>query len=165
MIHKDGSAHRDIHFENVHLSKAVGKLGVPIEFTKLFHGLLTGILRAGVSQEFPNPQQGLSNSFKDYSVRKELATGSYYFLNRESAKQFGGRIVGSPDEIDKFVDFGQDQMAEPFAVLIVSGTGTEIKKLRLRAAVYGYFTQLPTANYQNKLATLKNANFNIKEVL
>ena len=122
-------------------------------------------MRAGVSQTFPNPQQGLSNSFKDYSVRKELATGSYYFLNRESAKQFSGRLVGSPEEIDKLVDFGQDQLAEPFAVLIVSGTGAEIKKLRIRAAVYGYFTQLPTATFANKLATLKNTSFNIKEVL
>ena len=144
---------------------AVGKVGQPLEFTTLTHAILTGILRAGVSQNFPNPQQGLSNSFQDYSVRKELATGSFYFLNRESAKQFSGRIVGSPEEIDKFVDFGQNQLAEPFAVLVVSGTGTDIKKLRIRAAVYGYFTALPTANYQNKLATLKNANFTIKEVL
>ena len=150
---------------NIELVSAVGKIGEPLEFTTLTHAILTGILRAGVSQSFPNPQQGLSNSFQDYSVRKELATGSYYFLNRESAKQFSGRIVGSPEEIDKFVDFGQDQLAEPFAVLVVSGTGTEIKKLRIRAAVYGYFTALPTANYQNKLATLKNANFTIKEVL
>ena len=150
---------------NIELTFAVGKVGEPLEFTTLTHAILTGILRAGVSQNFPNPQQGLSNSFQDYSVRKELATGSYYFLNRESAKQFSGRIVGSPEEIDKFVDFGQDQLAEPFAVLVVSGTGAEIKKLRIRAAVYGYFTALPTANYQNKLATLKNANFTIKEVL
>lgn len=150
---------------NIELVSAVGKVGQPLEFTTLTHAILTGILRAGVSQNFPNPQQGLSNSFQDYSVRKELATGSYYFLNRESAKQFSGRIVGSPEEIDKFVDFGQNQLAEPFAVLVVSGTGTDIKKLRIRAAVYGYFTALPTANYQNKLATLKNANFTIKEVL
>ena len=151
--------------KNIEMTKALGKLNSPIQFTSLYHALLTGILRAGVSQTFPNPQQGLSNSFKDYSVRKELATGSYYFLNRESAKQFSGRLVGSPEEIDKLVDFGQDQLAEPFAVLIVSGTGAEIKKLRIRAAVYGYFTQLPTATFANKLATLKNTSFNIKEVL
>jgi len=150
---------------NIELMQAIGKIGHPLEFTSLFHAVLTGILRAGVSQTFPNPQQGLSNSFKDYSVRKELATGSYYYLNRESAKQFSGSLVGSPEEIDKLIDFGQDQLAEPFAVLIVSGTGTEIKKLRIRAAVYGYFTALPTASFKNKLATLKSTSFNIKEVL
>ena len=41
----------------------------------------------------PTAQVGVGNKFKDYSVRKDLKTGSYYFLNRESAKIFNGKTI------------------------------------------------------------------------
>jgi len=150
---------------DVELTPPSGKLNTPIRFSSLRHGILVGIMRAGSSVKFPNPQVGVGNKFKDYSVRKDLKTGSYYFLNRESAKIFNGKITGNPDEINPLADFAQTQLAKPFAVLIISGNQTSMQKLRLRAAIYGYFTDLPSVTFSNKLNNLKDLSFNIKEVL
>ena len=150
---------------DVEVTPPVGKINKAIRFTSLRHGILVGIMRAGSSVQFPNPQVGVGNKFKDYSVRKDLKTGSYYFLNRESAKIFSGKITGSPDEINPLVDFSQTQLAKPFAVLVMSGNATAMQKLRLRAAIYGYFTDLPSVTFSNKLNNLKDLSFNIKEVL
>jgi len=150
---------------DIEVTPPVGKLNQPLLFSSLRHGILVGIMRAGSSIQFPNPQIGVSNKFKDYSVRKDLKTGSYYFLNRESAKIFSGKITGSPDEINPLIDFSQTQLAKPFAVLVMSGNATVMQKLRLRAAIYGYFTDLPSVTFSNKLNNLKDLSFNIKEVL
>ena len=150
---------------DVEVTPPVGKLNKPMRFSSLRHGILVGIMRAGSSVQFPNPQVGVGNKFKDYSVRKDLKTGSYYFLNRESAKVFSGKITGNPDEINPLADFAQTQLAKPFAVLVMSGNSTTMQKLRLRAAIYGYFTDLPSVTFSNKLNNLKDLSFNIKEVL
>ena len=150
---------------DVHLVKPFGKLGEPYVFTKLLEGLKIAILRAGVSRTLPNPQVGVTNSLKDYSVRKELPTGAYYYLNRDSAKEFAGKISSNPESVDLLVDFGAEQLARPFPCLVISGNTGNMRKLRTRTALYGYFTTLPQATYSNKLVNLKEASFTIREVL
>ena len=150
---------------NIHLVKPFGILGEPYSFTKLLQSLRVAIVRAGVSRTLPNPQVGVANNFKDYSVRKELPTGAYYYLNRDSAKEFSGRIISDPDSVDLLVDFGAEQLARPFPCLVISGNKGNMPKLRTKTALYGYFTALPTASYSNKLVNLKEASFSIREVL
>jgi len=150
---------------DIHLVKPFGKLGEPYVFTKLLEGLKIAILRAGVSRTLPNPQVGVTNSLKDYSVRKELPTGAYYYLNRDSAKEFAGKISSDPESVDLLVDFGAEQLARPFPCLVISGNTGNMRKLRTRTALYGYFTTLPQATYNNKLVNLKEASFTIREVL
>ena len=151
--------------KNIHLVNPFGILGEPFVFTKLLQSLRLAIVRAGVSRTLPNPQVGVSNNFKDYSVRKELPTGAYYYLNRDSAKEFQGRLISDPESIDLLVDFGAEQLARPFPCLVISGNEGNMKKLRTRTALYGYFTALPAAVYSNKLVNLKEASFSIREVL
>ena len=151
--------------KNIQLVKPFGILGEPYVFTKLLQSLRLAIVRAGVSRTLPNPQVGVSNNFKDYSVRKELPTGAYYYLNRDSAKEFQGRLISDPESIDLLVDFGAEQLARPFPCLVISGNEGNMKKLRTRTALYGYFTALPAAVYSNKLVNLKEASFSIREVL
>ena len=150
---------------DVQLEKPFGLLNKPVVFTKLLQGLRLAILRAGISRELPNPQVGVTNNFKDYSVRKELPTGAYYYLNRDSAKEFSGRILSDPDNVDLLTDFGAEQLARPFPCLIISGNQGNMKKLRTRTALYGYFTSLPQATFSTKLNNLKEASFSIREVL
>jgi len=150
---------------NIQLVKPFGILGEPFVFTKLLQSLRVAIVRAGVSRELPNPQVGVSNALKDFSVRKELPTGAYYYLNRASAKEFSGNIVSDPESVDLLVDFGAEQLARPFPCLVISGNKGNMKKLRTRTALYGYFTALPQATYSNKLVNLKEASFTIREVL
>lgn len=160
IVRGDGTTQFDIHLQN-----PFGTLNKPVVFTKLLQGLRVAILRAGVSRSLPNPQVGVSNNFKDYSIRKELPTGAYYYLNRDSAKEFSGRISSTPDNTDVLVDFGAEQLARPFPCLIISGNEGNMKKLRNRTALYGYFTSLPQATFNNKLNNLKDASFSIREVL
>ena len=150
---------------DIKLVNAFGKIGTPIEFTSLLNSIRIAILRAGVSRELPNPQVGVTNSLKDFSVRKELPTGAYYYLNRDSAKEFSGNLISDPESVDRLIDFGATQLAKPFPCLIISGNAGNMKKLRTRTSLYGYFTALPTAIYSNKLYNLKEANFSIREVL
>ena len=150
---------------DIHLVKPFGILGEPFVFTRLLQGLRVAILRAGVSRTLPNPQIGVTNALKDFSVRKELPTGAYYYLNRASAKEFSGRLISEPANIDLLVDFGAEQLARPFPCLVISGNKGNMKKLRTRTALYGYFTALPQATYSNKLVNLKETSFTIREVL
>ena len=150
---------------DIHLVKPFGILGEPFVFTKLLQGLRVAILRAGVSRTLPNPQIGVTNANKDFSIRKELPTGAYYYLNRDSAKEFAGRIISEPENVDLLVDFGAEQLARPFPCLVISGTKGNMRKLRTKTALYGYFTALPQATYSNKLVNLKEASFTLREVL
>lgn len=152
-------------YSDVQLLNAFGVLNKPIFFTSLLNAVRVAILRAGVSRELPNPQVGVTNTFKDYSIRNELPTGAYYYLNRDSAKSFTGRIVSDPESVDRLVDFGATQLAKPFPSLIISGNKGNMKKLRTRSALYGYFLSLPAESYSNKLYNLKEASFSIQEVL
>ena len=150
---------------DIQLEKPFGKLNSPIVFTKLLQGLRVAIVRAGISRQLPNPQVGVTNNMKDFSVRKELPTGAYYYLNRDSAKEFAGKLISDPESVDQIIDFGAEQLARPFPCLVISGNQGNMKKLRTRTALYGYFTVLPQATYSTKLNNLKEASFSIREVL
>jgi hypothetical protein len=50
-----------------------------------------------------------------------LPTGAYYYLNRDSAKEFAGKISSDPESVDLLVDFGAEQLARPFPCLVISG--------------------------------------------
>ena len=102
---------------------------------------------------------------KDFSIRKELPTGAYYYLNRDSAKEFSGSLSDKPEAIDRLIDFGAEQLARPFPCLIISGNNSAMKKLRTRTALYGYFVNLPQATFSNRLNNLKDVTFSIREVL
>ena len=160
LIRGDATAEKDIQ-----LVKPFGVLNKPFVFTKLLQGLRVAIVRAGVSRQLPNPQVGVTNALKDFSVRKELPTGAYYYLNRDSAKEFSGNIQSDPESVDQLIDFSAEQLARPFPCLVISGTGTSMRKLRTRTALYGYFTTLPQATFVSKLNNLKEASFTIREVL
>ena len=160
LIRGDATTQNDIH-----LIKPFGLLNEPFVFTRLLLGLKMAILRAGISRSLPNPQVGVQSNNKDYSVRKELPTGAYYYLNRDSAKEFQGRLISAPDNVDQLIDFGTEQLARPFPCLVISGNSGNIKKLRTRTALYGYFINLPQSIFNNKLNNLKEANFAIREVL
>ena len=160
IVRGDGTFSKDLQ-----LIKPFGRLNIPFIFSSLLQGLKVAILRAGISRDLPNPQIGVTNASRDFSVRKELPTGAYYYLNRASAKEFSGRMISNPENIDQLIDFSTEQLARPFPCLVISGNSGNIKKLRTRTALYGYFTVLPQAIFNNKLNNLKEASFSIREVL
>ena len=129
-------------------------------FTSVRFPVTAGILRAGFSLEFPNAQIGLSQKITDYSVKKELSTGSYYFLNRDSAREFSGKITDNASVIDNFTQFAQEFLGEPFAALVLQDMDLDEK-----TALYAYFPSMPTVNFSNKTDSIRELSFSLKEVL
>ena len=128
--------------------------------TKILSPIYGGVVRAGYSIDFPNAQIGLSHTTKDYSIKKELDTGSYHFLNRITSKQFTGTMKTNATETDKFINFYQQQMGKPFACQVLSDMGLNVK-----TALYAYFGGEPTETYNNRLDNLRDVTFDLREVL
>jgi len=122
--------------------------------------ITSGILETGFSISFPNPQTGLSEGRTDYSVKKELPTGSYYFLNRVAGKTYSGNIVGTQSQIEDFMAFAEEFLGKPFAVLVAQDMNLDAK-----TSIYAYMASMPTMSFQTKTGNLRTASFSFREVL
>ena len=127
---------------------------------KIYTPIFGGIVKAGYSFDFPNAQIGLAHNTKDFSIKKELSTGAYHYLNRVTAKDFSGTFNGTPDQSDRFLEFAKQQMGSPFAVNVLSDMN-----LNVTTSFYAYFAQPPSITYNNKIDALREVSFNLKEVL
>ena len=131
-----------------------------IDFNTIRLPVSAGILRAGNSMKFPNAQVGLSKKIKDFSIKKELSTGSYYFLNRDSAVEYSGKITDKSHIIENFIQFAQQFLGEPFPALILGDM-----QLNEKTALYAYFSSMPVTTFSNKSDQIREASFTLKEVL
>tara|TARA_Y100000034_G_scaffold135884_1_gene209610 strand:- start:1104 stop:2429 length:1326 start_codon:yes stop_codon:yes gene_type:complete len=122
--------------------------------------ITSGILNTGFSISFPNPQTGLSEGRTDYSVKKELPTGSYYFLNRVAGKTYSGSIQGTQSQIEDFMAFAEEFLGKPFAVLVAQNMNLDAK-----TSIYAYMSGMPTMTFDTKMGNLRKANFTFREVL
>ena len=122
--------------------------------------ITSGILNTGFSISFPNPMTGLSEGRKDYSVKKELPTGSYYFLNRVAGKTYSGTIVGTQSQIEDFMAFAEEFLGKPFAVLVAQDMNLDAK-----TSIYAYMSQMPKMSFDTKTGNLRKASFAFNEVL
>jgi len=128
--------------------------------SKIFTPVFGGIVKAGYSLNFPNSQVGLTHSTKDFSIKKELNTGAYHFLNRITAKDFSGQFLGTSDQADKFLEFAKQQMGSPFAVNVLSDMN-----LNVSTSFYAYFATPPSITYNNRMDNIRDVSFQLKEVL
>ena len=135
-------------------------LNQPVKIFSIQLPITAGILNAGYSISFPNPQVGLSEGRTDYSVKKVLPTGSYYFLNRVAGKTYSGSIVGTKSQIDDFMAFAEEFLGKPFPVLVLQNMSLEAK-----TSMYAYMSAMPVMSFSNKLGTLRSASFSFSEVL
>lgn len=126
---------------------------------KHFAHLSLGVLRIGDLAEFPNPQQGLSKTYKDYSKRKELPNGNYQYRNRALAKNFSGNMILNQDQLRNFFFFAEEQRAKPFPVEILTGMESDFA-----TAFFGYFTDMPQEGYSQRRTSIRDVNFSIKQI-
>jgi hypothetical protein len=150
-IRGSGTAEDDI--------KVRGELATT-SLSKIYSPLFGGIIRAGYSFDFPNAQVGLAHNTKDFSLKKELTTGSYHFLNRITAKEFTGQLLCTPSESDRFLEFSKQQMGSPFAVNVLSDMN-----LNTTTALYAYFATPPSVTFSSKIDSIRDVSFQLKEVL
>lgn len=67
-----------------------------------------GVARAGEINTFPDPQYGISEGLKDYSIVKELNNGSLYVKRRNIVKTFNGKLLVERDRV--FYEFMREIM-------------------------------------------------------
>ena len=91
--------------------------------TYLFRSMRVGLLRAGYVEHFPNPQVGLSRTYKDYSIRKSLINGGHQYSNRNIAKIYSGQLVLDRDRVRRFLTFVEAQKSKAIPQLKFFLTG------------------------------------------
>ena len=123
--------------------------------------ITSGILNAGYAVSFPNPKAGLQEGRQDYSVKKELPTGSYYYLNRVAGKTYQGTITSSNITLlEDFMAFAEEFLGKPFPVLLLEDMNMDAK-----SSIYAYMPQMPTMSFDTRLGNVRSVSFQFKEVL
>jgi len=103
-----------------------------------------GILWAGTLVYSHNPAYGLTEGQVDYSIKKELSNGSYYYKKRDIVRTFSGSFYETDIDIaDDFLlgisrDYGRQSM--PWLVTNLDNS---------RWAVFGHLDDLMQATYES----------------
>ena len=127
--------------------------------TYLFTSMRIGLLRVGYIEHFPNPQVGLSRTYRDYSIRKNLLNGGHQYLNRNIAKTYSGKMMLDRDRVRRFLTFAEEQRAKPFPVEVISDMEEETPTV-----FYGYFTNSPSENISQRNGAIRDIDFSIQQV-
>lgn len=81
-----------------------------------------GIVRAGLAKEFRNPEFGIQEGLKDYSIVKELNNGAIYERKRNIVRTFSGSFNAKRDrDYYIFRDFYRSIGRAPFAAQLAHG--------------------------------------------
>lgn len=146
--------------DNVSVHKPPLSSNTTSSFASIRNPVTSGIIRSGFALDFPNAKTGLKQSITDYSIKKELPTGSYYFLNRDTAKDYNGSMTVTPAQSDNFLSIAETLMGKPFPCLILGGMNLDSK-----VAIYAYFKSMPSFTFSNKTDQIRELSFSLKEVL
>lgn len=130
-----------------------------MDMTYLFRSMRVGLIRAGYVEHFPNPQIGLSRTYRDYSIRKSLINGGHQYSNRNIAKIYSGQLVLDRDRVRRFLTFVENQRAKPFPVEVLSGWEEETPTV-----FYGYFASTPSESLSQRTGVIRNIDFSIQQV-
>lgn len=56
-----------------------------------------GVLRSGIARSFRDPAYGIREGLRDYSIRKELNSGGFYYRKRGSSRTFSFELLEDRD--------------------------------------------------------------------
>lgn len=125
----------------------------------LFTSMRMGLFRAGYIENFPNPQMGLSRTYKDFSIRKSLVNGGHQYSNRNMAKIYSGNLILDRDRVRRFLTFAEMQRAKPFPVEVLSNMQEETPTV-----FYGFFNTSPSESINQRTGVIRDINFSIQQV-
>jgi len=125
------------------------KIKIELETSSTSVQLYVGIVRAGESKDFPNPQYGLSESLQDFSIKKELNNGARYYRKRDIARTFSGNIIvdRNPDFYKFMHDVAQTAGAIPLAWLMYDDNIVTTSDEENRWAIFGYLNDMPSGSH------------------
>ena len=127
--------------------------------TYIHASMRVGLFRAGYIESFPNPQLGMSKTYKDYSRKTETLDGGHHAVNRNIAKIFSGKLILDRDRVRRFLTFAEYQRAKPFPVQIISEMSEETPSI-----FYGFFSSTPSESMSYRTGVLRDIDFSIQQV-
>lgn len=77
--------------------------GAVLTLTTLDAYLTVGVMWAGMMTTIENPLYGLQESRVDYSIKKELSNGDFYYKKRDIVKTFQGAVSDESDVIERML--------------------------------------------------------------
>lgn len=80
--------------------------------------LYVGIVRDGQTKGWRDVRAGLKQSLEDYSVKRQLNNGAFYYLKRDIVRTFNGQIIANRVNRDFYnflIDVAQDGGEAPIA--------------------------------------------------
>ena len=116
-----------------------------------------GVLRAGLAKEFREPESGIKEVLKDFSVVKELNNGAFYVRKRNIIRTFAGTFWSNRDrDFYVFRDLYQTIGQQPFAAKIVDDNSQNWN-------IFGRFSE-PISG-EHRQGNWSHINFSIEEVI
>jgi len=137
----------------------VSSLNHSLGVNYIHSSLRVGLFRAGYIEQFPNPQVGMTKTYKDYSKKTETLDGGHHAVNRNIAKIFNGKLILDRDRVRRFLTFAEHQRAKPFPVQIISDMVEETPSV-----FYGFFSSTPSENLSYRTGVLRDVDFSIQQV-
>ncbi len=125
----------------------------------LFNSIRIGLMRAGYIEQFPNPQTGMTRTYKDYSKKTETLDGGHHAVNRNIAKVYNGRLIMDRDRVRRFLTFAEHQRVKPFPVEILSEMVEETPTV-----FYGFFSSTPNESLNYRTGIVRDLDFSIQQV-
>lgn len=134
------------------------KHNILIEFSSS-EDVHAGVVRAGTTVEFSDPEYGLQEGLRDFSIIKELNNGAIYVRKRNVVKTYSGKIIVERDR--KFYEFMREiiQLNGPMPIFWWVSTNLTNTDWIVFAKPEG----LPTGNHA--YFSHSEIDFNIQEVV
>jgi hypothetical protein len=120
-----------------------------ITLTTTEETLEAGIVRAGELYTLKAPQYGISENLKDFSIKRELASGAYYTKKLDFVRSVSYQCPMNDAQYHDLVDLYEFYGPDPFAMLLTDGAADT-----QQFAIFGNFEAAPsmTRNYINHLS-------------
>ena len=149
---------------NLTLSDYAGTPPADGTVTAIKNPIKLGIARAGSVLDVENPQQGFSQSFTDYSIKRTINDGGYDQTQRNTTKNFDAQIPMTDANAQSFISFYRANRSRPFPAILIDGLDSN-RDGTTRLAGFFYCPNAPGINFISHSGEVKTISLSFREVI
>jgi hypothetical protein len=149
---------------NLTLAEYAGTLPADGTVTAIKNPIKLGIARAGSVLDVENPQQGFSQSFTDYSIKRTINDGGYDQTQRNITKNFNAEIPMTDSNAQSFISFYRANRSRPFPAILIDGLDSN-RNGTTRLSGFFYFPAAPRINFISHSGEVKTVSLSFREVI
>jgi hypothetical protein len=132
--------------------------------TAIKNPIKLGIARAGSVLDVENPQQGFSQSFTDYSIKRTINDGGYDQTQRNTTKNFDAEFPMTDANAQSFISFYRANRSRPFPAILIDGLDSN-RDGTTRLSGFFYFPTEPGINFISHSGEVKTVSLSFREVI